>query len=68
MTIPIDALVRGEVGHTTRVETMRVFHRSPFGWVAGVTSEGRQRIMHAPEVIDRPRPEKQRTDVPDRLK
>lgn len=69
MTIPIDSLVRGRVGMTERVETMRVTSTSGFGWVAGVNADGNQRIMYPGfEVVDGPRPEKLRTDVPARLR
>ena len=66
--IRIDSLVRGPVGSTDVVETMRVFFVSPFGWVVGVNAEQRQRIMHEPELVEGPRPEKQRTDIPMHLR
>jgi hypothetical protein len=70
MTIPVDALVRGRVGTTERTDTMRVYRVSPWGWVAGVNGDRRQRIMGAGtfEVVEGPRPEKERTDIPAHLR
>lgn len=68
--VALDALVRGRVGLTERLDTMRVYSVSPWGWVAGINAEGRQRIMNAGafEVVDGPRPVKARTDIPERLR
>lgn len=62
--VHVDALVRGLVG-ATQVETeMRVYRVAPYGWVAGISADGKQHIMYHPEVIGPPRPEKQRTNIP----
>lgn len=68
--IPTDSLVRGQVGSTDRTITMRVYLGTLWGWVAGVDSVGRQWVMYPGRfrVTGKPRPEAQRTDVPDRLK
>ena len=68
MSLPIDSLVRGRVGNTDRIEDVRVYRVSSFGWVGGINGNGRQRILHDFEVIDGPRPVKARTDVPERLR
>lgn len=68
MTIPIDALVRGRVGATDRVTEARVYRPTTFGWVSGIDPEGRQVIIMDPEVIGEPRPEKDRRDIPERLR
>lgn len=69
MRLQIDSLVQGKVGVTDRVETMRVFSVGR-GQVAGINEEGRQRIMYtgAFEIIGEPRPERQRTDIPVKLR
>lgn len=68
--IPVDSLVRGKVGSTDRVLSMRVYLATVWGWVAGVDHQGRQWIMHPPNfrVIRKPRPEAQRTDIPEHLR
>ena len=66
--IEIDALVRGHVGTTPRVTEARVYRLSPWGWVAGVDDQSRQVIIHDPEVVGPPRPEKDRRDIPERLR
>lgn len=66
--IRVDSLVRGRVGFTTRVETVRVTSSSPHGYVYGINAEGRQRVIHDPEVIGDPRPEKERRDIPAHLR
>ena len=67
---PLDALVRGRVGLTERIDTMRVYRVSPWGWVAGVNADGRQEIMNGDsfEVVEGPRPVRLRTDIPERLR
>jgi hypothetical protein len=67
--VRVDALVRGRVGHTDRVETIRVTAVSPFGWVAGVNLDGNQRVINPGfEILGEPRPEKLRTDIPAHLR
>ena len=68
--VRLDSLVRGPIGTTDKVRTMRVYGVSRYGWVAGVDVEsGRQYIMEEGrfEVIGDPRPLAARTDVPARL-
>lgn len=68
--VRIDSLVRGPVGFTDRIETMRVFAVDAFGHASGINGEGKQSQMHAGtyEVIDGPRPVRERTDIPERLR
>lgn len=70
MNVPLDALVRGRVGLTERIDTMRVYRVSPWGWVAGVNADGRQAIMNGDsfELVEGPRPVRLRTDIPERLR
>lgn len=66
--VRVDAQIRGPIGNTERVETMRVVFVSPFGWVAGINDNGRQRIMNGDfEILEAPRPVKARTDIPARF-
>lgn len=65
--VQVDSLVRGTVGNLDKVGEARVYYISPFGWVAGIDSDGHQTIIHDPEVIALPRPTRQRTDIPERL-
>jgi hypothetical protein len=68
--IPVDSLVRGTVGSTDRTLTMRVYLATVWGWVGGLDSQGQQWIMYPGRfrVVGKPRPEKARTDIPERLK
>lgn len=66
--VRVDALVRGPIGTTGHVEAVRVTSVSPFGWVAGVNSDGRQRVLYTFDVVDAPRPVAARTDIPERLR
>lgn len=69
--VAIDSLVRGPIGSTDRVEVMRVTFSSPFGWVAGVNEEGRQRVMGESgpyQLLDTPRPLAARVGIPDHLR
>ncbi|MCC6619450.1 MAG: hypothetical protein IT341_10490 [Chloroflexi bacterium] len=71
MTAPVrlDSLVRGPVGSTEHVETMRVFAVDVHGNVSGINGDGRQRQMReGVEVVEGPRPVAQRGDVPERLR
>lgn len=64
--IPTDALVRGRVGSLERIATGRVFSVSPYGYVAAMC-DGNQTILHDVEVLEGPRPEKERRDIPAHL-
>lgn len=69
--VAIDSLVRGPVGTTDRVETMRVTFCSPFGWVAGVNEDGRQRVMGEAgpyQFLEAPRPLAARVGIPEHLR
>lgn len=67
MSLPIDSLVRGKVGHSDHIEDVRVYRVTAFGWVGGINANGRQRIVYEYEVIEGPRPLQARTDIPGRL-
>ena len=68
--VRVDSLVRGLTGSTEHVETMRVYHVDGFGNVSGINDAGRQRQMHTSRlaVLEGPRAEKARTDIPERLR
>lgn len=69
MKLHIDSLVRGKHGRTDNVGEMRVYAITKWGWVAGIESDtGKQSIMYEFEVIDKPRPVRDRTDIPARLR
>lgn len=66
--LQIDSLVRGKVGSTDTVRTMRVFAIRPT-FVAGIgVDDGKQWAMYEPEVVDGPRPLNARRDIPQRLR
>jgi hypothetical protein len=67
MSLKLDSLVRGAIGHTNRVETGRVYRLLPTG-VAVITTEGKQAVIDHPEVIGDPRPVISRGDIPHRLR
>lgn len=67
-TIQIDSLVRGRIGNLDKIGEARVFRVSSFDWVAGIDSEGRQTIIHEPEIVELPRPERLRQDIPEQLR
>jgi hypothetical protein len=67
MTLKLDSLVRGVVGHTDRTATGRVYRLLPTG-VAIITTEGKQAILADPEIIGDPRPVISRGDIPHRLR
>jgi hypothetical protein len=59
--------VRGRVGNLDRQAEGRVFSSSHYDWVAVIDAEGNQLVLHDVEVIAPPRPQRQRTDIPERL-
>lgn len=67
--VRLDALVRGRFGSSDKEGTMRVFRVHP-SFVSGISEDGQQRQMYVGnfEVVDEPRPERQRTDIPSRLR
>lgn len=68
MKLHIDSLVRGKGGTTDRIVEGRVYAIQRSGAVAIIDADGRQWIIYESEVIDRPRPLNQRTDIPARLR
>lgn len=68
--VPLDALVRGRAGATETVVIGRVFRVTPHGHVALIDEEGRQRLVAygAVEVLEPPRPVKERRDIPAHLR
>lgn len=66
--LTVDTLVRGRVGNLDKVGEGRVYSIGHFDWVPVIDADGNQLILHDVEVIGPSRPEKQRTDVPERLK
>ena len=68
MKVEIDSLVRGYVGFTDRITQARVYRITPWGWVGGINTEGRQTIIRDPEIIGDPRPMNQRNDIPEKFR
>lgn len=68
MKVQIDSLVRGKAGNTGRVVEGRVYAIKPTFVGVILTDSERQAIIYEPEVIDKPRPLNQRTDIPTRLR
>ena len=62
----LDTLVRGRAGFTEKTVEGRVYRVSPHGWVAVLSTDQRQWVIHEPEVVDAPRPVNGR-NVPSRL-
>lgn len=70
MKVQLDTLVRGTIGVTETVRTMRVYRVLGNGQVAGIDADdGRQHLMDDGnfEVIGEPRPVLQRRDIPKRF-
>lgn len=65
--IQVDSLVRGKIGNLEKTGEGRVYSIGHFDWVPVIDADGNQLILHEAEVIAPPRPQKQRTDIPERL-
>lgn len=67
--IQIDSLVRGKLGATDKVDTIRVVHVGP-STLSGFNADGQQRQIYTEnaEVIGDPRPLIARTDIPKRFR
>jgi hypothetical protein len=68
--VRVDSLVEGLVGYTDRKAKGRVVMVSVWNWVAFLDEDGRQWISYPGRFIVRegPRPERARTDVPERFR
>lgn len=68
MKLQIDSLVRGRIGATERIGEGRVYSIARTGYAFVIDAEGEQKVIYQPEVIAAPRPVRERTDIPARLR